>query len=746
MRFLLGIITLVVVPVVAVAVVMRLLGGGGVAAPLSGAIFTTTPNGGIVNENVRYERKIEVYLDGGPGPNAPQTAAGLPDGDYYFQVTDPSGKVLLSEDPAMCRKIQIQDGVIVGLLNLGATYDPPGPSVFPCHIQDGPDGAAGSSGRHDTNTDGDHGPPAIVVQFMPFFDTPNPGGVYKAWIIPASRYVANGGNPGAAPTPQCVRNGRPANNCNGNATKIGYVRDPGFGPPRDQVKTDNFKVREFFPPEIKVRKFHDENGNGVWDTGEPEIGVDQCVGDGGKIVPCPGGWPYDFTYPLDGDTHTQTFYTPHTHVAGVAGVYTACEQRLSGWTQTAAFLDNARLDEQRCVNVIVAGTSGEKHEIIFGNTRPGEVRGRKVIDLDADGNIDEDGCPIDPDPWGNNAGCQGVTVHLDGTDNMGNSVHRTDITDNDGYYEFTDVWPGTYTITVDEPDGFFCSFPGPGGECNYNEDDGLVIDSGDVLENLDFGDFSLAEVHGIKFFDRNGDGVRDGSEESLPDWEIHLDGTENIDNPLHPDGSLDVRLVTWTCGGSQVPDCNGEPVGSYWFVELVPGDYAVSEVQQPGFVQTAPQPVPPGTWEVSLTSDQVCSDKDFANFGPCDGLTPGYWSNWRNHYTEDQFTTLLAGTVASSIEDADSTLDSVGCDGDDALHCMKRFLLANQLTLNLTQHPELPNPDGAGLVRLCSIEGVGTLQSAIDDALEILANPESFGRDATLAVKNRLAAFAELNG
>jgi hypothetical protein len=30
------------------------------AAPLRGAIFTTTPDGGIVNENVHYTSKLEV--------------------------------------------------------------------------------------------------------------------------------------------------------------------------------------------------------------------------------------------------------------------------------------------------------------------------------------------------------------------------------------------------------------------------------------------------------------------------------------------------------------------------------------------------------------------------------------------------------------------------------------------------------------------------------------------------------------
>ncbi len=175
------------------------------AAKLPGAIFTTTPDGGIVNENVHYESKLEVYLDGGPPPHAPQTAAGLPDGYYVFQVTNPSGAYLLSQDPAKCRIVEVKDGIIIGLvlpstLGMGLTDDYTvklnGNNwiTYPCHIQDEPDGVAGASGRHDTNTDVDHGEDgAIVVQLMPFLDTPNPGGVYKAWMIPLDRYLANGG-------------------------------------------------------------------------------------------------------------------------------------------------------------------------------------------------------------------------------------------------------------------------------------------------------------------------------------------------------------------------------------------------------------------------------------------------------------------------------------------------------------------------------------------------------------------------
>src|SRR5260221_13235181 len=88
------------------------------AAGVSGAIFTTTINGSAVNAN-QYESKCGVYLDGGPGPHAPAKAAGLPDGDYYFQVTDPSGAQLLSTDPVSNRRFHVSGGVITAFTGIG---------------------------------------------------------------------------------------------------------------------------------------------------------------------------------------------------------------------------------------------------------------------------------------------------------------------------------------------------------------------------------------------------------------------------------------------------------------------------------------------------------------------------------------------------------------------------------------------------------------------------------------------------
>ncbi len=535
---------------------------GALAAPLSGAIFTTTPDGAIVNENVHYNAKIDVYLDGGPGPNAPQTAAGLPDGQYYFQVTDPSGKVLLSQDPAICRKVQITGGVITALLSIGNTYTV-GKTTVPCSIQDPPtppydpsavQGVAGPSGRHDTNQDVDHGPPAIVVQLMPFYDTPNPGGVYKAWMIPVATYVANGGNPTTVPQPYKVR-----------GVQVGYQRDPGFGPPRDQVKTDNFKVKEFFPPEITVRKFEDLNGNGVWDPGEPEIGVDKLING--------GGWPYNFTEPVDGGTVTNLFYTPYTHVAGLPGAYTACEVRLPGWEQSSAILDGVRLNADQCVTVNVAGTSGEKHTIIFGNYRNATKSGVKFHDLNANG-VRNAGEPV----------LSGWTIKLDGTDGMGNTVSKSTTTDVNGKYSFS-VPPGTYKVCEVLVANWYQSFPSAG--C-YN----VTLISGEVDDNNDFGNYQYATKSGVKFHDLNANGIKNNGEPLLWGWTITLEGKDGFGN---------------TISKSTTTDANGK----YTF-SVPPGTYKVCEAQVANWYQS----LPAGglCYNITLISQQVDDDNNFGNY------------------------------------------------------------------------------------------------------------------------------------
>jgi hypothetical protein len=85
----------------------------------------------------------------------------LATGDYYFQVTDPCGRDVLSMDDISCRHIYVDNGAITQVFR----------SDNGCMHAIGSD----QSG-------------ALTVQLMPFADTPNNGGVYKAWVTPIPRY------------------------------------------------------------------------------------------------------------------------------------------------------------------------------------------------------------------------------------------------------------------------------------------------------------------------------------------------------------------------------------------------------------------------------------------------------------------------------------------------------------------------------------------------------------------------------
>ncbi|MEU7531431.1 hypothetical protein AB0A74_37260 [Saccharothrix sp. NPDC042600] len=176
----------------------------------SGAIFTTLPDGSEVNFN-HFPTKQDVHLDGGPGPGAPQEAAGLDDGTYVFQVTDPSGKVLLSTDPAACRQFTVSGGVITGVVD--------------------------TSCEHVTGTDVDHN--ATTVQLFPYLDTPNNGGVYKVWVTTVEDFLLGCSQLGVA-------NGLAVVDCG----STGGNRH-GFIPAHS--KTDNFKVGDKVIVEIDTR-------------------------------------------------------------------------------------------------------------------------------------------------------------------------------------------------------------------------------------------------------------------------------------------------------------------------------------------------------------------------------------------------------------------------------------------------------------------------------------------------------------
>ena len=302
----------------------------GFEGPVTGAIFTTLEDGTRVNAN-HYADKRDVYLDGGPGPNAPQEAAGLPDGNYFFQVTDPSGKVLLSEDPVFCREFRVEDGIIAEYVSIGRFYTEVskgkgkgngGEALVPCHID------GWEFGKHDTGLDVDHG--AVTIQLMPYENTPNRGGVYKAWATPVAYFEGD---------PALVDNGYGP----------GYFH--GFIP--QYSKTDNYKVKKGKPvPQIEICKFNDLNWNNKWDQGEPVI----------------VGWMITVIDPL---AVMNIYYTGEDGCfivyAPVNGWYIIEEELPVPWIVTVTIVDGVECVPGEFVLLKVDSKTSLSHSIIYGN-------------------------------------------------------------------------------------------------------------------------------------------------------------------------------------------------------------------------------------------------------------------------------------------------------------------------------------------------------------------------------------------
>ena len=139
----------VVVAAVLTAAVSLLTTTSHMAAPNTGAIFTTDVTCSGTNVNI-FVNKSDVYVDGGP---AHEGAAGLPDGFYYIQVTEPGGTLL---------------GTSVG----SAT-------PTPMHV---------TNGKFDQCYQLE----AVVIKASDstpgYDDTTNGGGEYKVWVSPNSDF------------------------------------------------------------------------------------------------------------------------------------------------------------------------------------------------------------------------------------------------------------------------------------------------------------------------------------------------------------------------------------------------------------------------------------------------------------------------------------------------------------------------------------------------------------------------------
>jgi hypothetical protein len=291
--------------------------------------------------------------------------------------------------------------------------------------------------------------------------------------------------------------------------------------------------------------FHDRNGDST--RGEGEEGLT--------------GWRIRLRH---NDAQVDSALTDslggYTFIHVEPGTYDIVQVLQSGWIRT--------FPAPPGIHTVIVEEGSEITDQDFGNYQLGRISGVKFNDINGNGVRDS----ID-------VGLQNWRIRL-----IHNSI-RIDsaLTDANGFYQFVDLYEGTYVVEEEMQSGWMQTHPKSPSTHTVEVTEGLFV------TNRNFGNFHMGSIAGMKFNDMNGNGVQDLGDVGLSGWKIRL-----------------------SLGGSAIDSVLTDGSGNYAFNHLGPGVYTVSEQLQPTWIRTYPSGA--GTHVVTMTSGLNTANSHFGNF------------------------------------------------------------------------------------------------------------------------------------
>ena len=419
----------------------------------------------------------------------------------------------------------------------------------------------------------------------------------------------------------------------------------------DEVNNDlNFGNYELEKGEIRGSKWHDLDGDGIFDEGEPglegwTIYLDQnqngLLDEGELSTVTDENGNYAFT----GLTPTIT--------------YTVAEVLQPSWVQTYPGGSGSVLDEPNDTipTAIVSGLSSANPGTFYDY---GSIGDNPNVFSESD---------VDFIKFQLNTGDR-TTIEVDASslgllpdsvlrvfDSAGNQVAvNDDYYDLDSFIDFTASYSDTYYVGVSSYANFgydpFVEGSGSGyytGDYNITitvgEGGGIIpdlpgthsfnLDPGEIVSDINFGNWQPNTLSGSKWHDLDGDGTQDEGESALAGWTIYLDANNN--------GQLDEEET------STVTDSSG----NYSFT-VGQGTYIIAEVLQTGWVQTSPEG---DTYTVSVAGGVNLSGYDFGNQALPSSISGTKWNDKNANGIRDGGEPVLQGWTIYLDQNQNGQLD-----------------------------------------------------------------------------------------
>ncbi|MBK8055291.1 MAG: carboxypeptidase regulatory-like domain-containing protein [Saprospiraceae bacterium] len=319
--------------------------------------------------------------------------------------------------------------------------------------------------------------------------------------------------------------------------------------------------------------WEDRNGNGVQDSGEPGIsGVTVSLEDASgnpardinnNIIPgttTGTNGQYQFTNLKPGVVYVVKFTAP-------TGYQPTSADRGSDDTKDS----DANVTTGKAAGVTLTG--GQNNPTIdAGYYRPATIGDFVWEDKNGNG-IQDAGEP----------GIAGVTVTLTGTKGDGTPITPITVTTGtNGSYQFTNLAPGTYTVTFTKPANTVTTTPDQGGDDTKDSDASITtgaaapvtVQSGETNNTIDAGYLKSASLGDYVWEDSNANGVQDSGEPGIAGVTVRLEDAAG-------NQARDINNIL-------VPNATTGTNGQYQFTNLRPGVvYVVNFIAPNGYTTTS---------------------------------------------------------------------------------------------------------------------------------------------------------------